>query len=462
MCSERIKLSALDASFLAGESANAPMHTGALLLLNGPVSLAQIHDVIERNVVRMSRLTSRLEGAALGAEAALEPDSSFELEHHLHQFAVSPPYKTQQVADAAARVFAQALRRYRPLWEMALLCGRDSGRAVLGKLHHCVADGIAGVDVLEGLFRVENGSAPSVRAHGRTAASTPKKPHRELSSAQSVTGLTIGQILQWLSHPRAAQQEIADVLKAAAKMAADVFDMAPRLPFNGRLSNSRRIGWFEIDSVTLNAIKRRFGCTANDVVLAIVSGGVRAYLRGLGYPVRDHILRTLVPVSIRRQRSGQRTGNQVSALVAPLPMAIADASGRLREIMRLTQELRASGRARMLAHVNETVGNLAPGLLPILGSLVCNRAVNLISSTVPGPRGLLEVAGRKVETLVPLVPIPDGIGLAFGAMTYAGRLCLGINADAGLVADLRPLLSGLGHTHAQLRRAAGIRSVAGV
>ena len=366
MSSERIKLSALDASFLAGESANAPMHTGALLLLNGTVSLAQIHDVIERNVVRMSRLTSRLDGTTIGAEAALEPDSRFELEHHLRQFAVSPPYKTQQVADAAARVFAQALRRYRPLWEMALLCGGDSGRAVLGKLHHCVADGIAGVDVLEGLFRVENGSASPDLARGRTAAGAPQKPDRKLLSAQSVTGLTIGQILEWLSRPRAARQEIADLLKAAATMAADVFEVAPRLPFNGRLSNSRRIGWFEVDSVTLNAIKRRFGCTANDVVLAIVSGGVRAYLRGLGYRASDHSLRTLVPVSIRRQRGGQRTGNQVSAVVAPLPMAIADASARLREIMRVTQELRGSGQARMLARVNETVGNLAPGLLPIL------------------------------------------------------------------------------------------------
>ena len=110
----------------------------------------------------------------------------------------------------------------------------------------------------------------------------------------------------------------------------------------------------------------------------------------------------------------------------------------------------------MLARVNETVCSLAPGLLPILGSIVCNRAVNLICSNVPGPRGILEVAGRKVETLVPLVPIPDGIGLAFGAMTYAGRLCLGVTADAGLVDDLRPVLNGLRQSHAHLRRAAGI------
>ena len=459
MCSERIKLSALDASFLAYESANAPMHTGALLLLNGPVSLTQIRDAIERNVARMSRLTSRLEGAAFGPDAALEPDSSFELGHHLRQFAVSSPYKTQQVADAAARVFAQSLRRYRPLWEMVLLCGRESGRAVLGKLHHCVADGIAGVDVLEGLFGVQNGLALPVRAHERKDACAREKPDRK-PAPESATGFAVGQVLRWLTQPRAAGREIADFIKVVAAMAADVLDVAPVLPFNGRVSNSRRIGWFEIDGAAVKAIKRHFGCTANDVVLAIVSGGVRAYLRRLGYSVGDHSLRTLVPFSMRRERDGQRAGNQVSALVAPLPLAIAGASHRMREIMRLTQELRASGRARRLARVTEAVGNLAPSLLPILGSLVSNRAINLICSTVPGPRGLLQVAGQKVETVVPLVPIPDGVGLAFGAMTYAGRLCLGINADAGLVSDLRPLLSGLRRAHAQLRRAAGVREVA--
>ena len=456
MRGERIKLTPIDASFLASESANAPMHTGALLLLDGSVSLPQVREVIDRSLARMSRLTSRLEGSGPGAEAALEPDSSFDLEHHLHQIAVSPPYKTAQVADAAARVFARALRRYRPLWEMTLLCGKDSGRAVLGKLHHCVADGIAGVDVLEGLFGAQNGIRSVGAPNGNGNGAFAEAAERVSALNETPTGLTFDQILQWLGRPFAARQRITEVIKGAATMAADVFDLAPRLPFNGRLSTSRRIGWFEIDGLTLRAIKRRFGCTANDAVLAIITGGVRSYLRVLGYPIRERSLRVLVPVSMRRQRHGLRSGNEVSLLVAPLPVSIASASARLKEIMRLTQELRSSGQARMLARVNETVCSLAPGLLPILGSIVCNRAVNLICSNVPGPRGILEVAGRKVETLVPLVPIPDGIGLAFGAMTYAGRLCLGVTADAGLVDDLRPVLNGLRQSHAHLRRAAGI------
>src|SRR5271170_791285 len=187
---EKIKLSAIDASFLACESANAPMHTGALLLLDGSVSLSQVRHVIDGRVGRMSRLTSRLDGAVLGAYAALEPDSSFELEHHLHQVAVSPPYKTQQVAAAAAHEFARTLRRYRPLWEMALLCGRDTGRALVGKLHHCVADGIAGVDVLEGLFGVENGSG-TVRESRKSKAGAPEIAQTANSSAQSMMGATI-------------------------------------------------------------------------------------------------------------------------------------------------------------------------------------------------------------------------------------------------------------------------------
>jgi diacylglycerol O-acyltransferase len=459
MWGERIKLSALDASFLASESANAPMHTGALLLLDGSVSLAQIASAIGPGLSRMSRLTSRLEGAAVKAEAALEPDSSFDLGHHLHQIAVLPPYKTQQVAEAAAQAFAKALRRYRPLWEMALLGGQDTGRAVLGKLHHCVADGIAGVDVLEGFFGDRNELAPSTASKDRDLVEA-KKTQSLLSSGAGLAGLTLDRLVQWVARPRAARQEIMDVMKGVATMAADVLDLAPRLPFNGRLSNSRRIGWFEIDRTTLGAIKRRFGCTANDALLAIVSGGVRAYLRALGYPIGEKSLRVLLPVSMRRHRGGPRVGNQVSLMVAPLPIAIASASGRLHAIMRMTDELRGSGQARMLARVNDAVTSVAPGLLPILGSIVCNRAVNLICSNVPGPRALLEVAGRRVETLVPLVPIPDGIGLAFGAMTYAGRLCLGITADAGLVEDLQPLLTGLRQSHAQLRRAAGIGSKA--
>ena len=263
--------------------------------------------------------------------------------------------------------------------------------------------------------------------------------------------------MRLLSSPQAEREQFGNLLKAAAMVAGGMFGAAQTLPFNGPLSNSRRIGWFEIDGAALNAIKRRFGCTVNDVVLTMMTGGVRSYLRELGHPTRKLMLRTLIPVSIRRQRPGGRIGNQVSGLVAPLPIAIAGAPRRLSEIVRVTRELRTSGQEATLARAVETVGNLTPWLVPVLGSMVFYRTIDLICSSVPGPRHPLEIAGQRVETIVPLVPIPEGVGLGFGAMTYAGKLCLGINADAALVGDLRPLLVGLKQAYAQLCRVAEIR-----
>ena len=162
MHSGKIRLSALDASFLALESSTAPMHTGALLLLDGAVTLQQARETIERGLTRAARLTTRLHNGAPGTVPTLEPDSSFKLEHHVREVPVPPPYKARQFADAAALVYAPALRRYRPLWNMFLLSADGLGRAVLGKLHHCVADGIAGVDVLEALFGPERNSGVAI------------------------------------------------------------------------------------------------------------------------------------------------------------------------------------------------------------------------------------------------------------------------------------------------------------
>lgn len=459
MPSGRIRLSALDASFLALESSTAPMHTGALLLLDGAITLQQARETIERGLTRAARLTTRLHNGAPGTVPTLEPDSSFKLAHHLHDLPVPPPYKTRQVAELAGRLLAPALRRYRPLWEMFLLSDRGHGRAVLGKLHHCVADGIAGVDVLEALFGAEqrSDSARAVLRHRRGGENPEEGKDNGAASPDAEAISTIARIMRLLSSPQAAREQFGNLLKAAAMVAGGMFGAAQTLPFNGPLSNSRRIGWFEIDGAALNAIKRRFGCTVNDVVLTMMTGGVRSYLRELGHPTRKLMLRTLIPVSIRRQRPGGRIGNQVSGLVAPLPIAIAGAPRRLSEIVRVTRELRTSGQAATLARAVETVGNLTPWLVPVLGSMVFYRTIDLICSSVPGPRHPLEIAGQRVETIVPLVPIPEGVGLGFGAMTYAGKLCLGINADAALVGDLRPLLVGLKQAYAQLCRVAEIR-----
>ena len=458
MHSGKIRLSALDASFLALESSTAPMHTGALLLLDGAITLQQARETIERGLTRAARLTTRLHNGAPGTVPTLEPDSSFKLEHHLRQVPVPPPYKARQVAELAGRLFAPALRRYRPLWEMFLLSDGGHGRAVLGKLHHCVADGIAGVDVLEALFGPEqsSGLAIATSRYRRGVANPEEDKDNQAASPDAEAISTIARIMELLSRPQAAREQFGNLFNAAAMVATGMFGAAQALPFNGPLSNSRRIGWFEIDGVALNAIKRRFGCTVNDVVLTMVTGGVRTYLRELGHPTRKLMLRTLIPVSIRRQRPGGRTGNQVSGLVAPLPLAIAGAPRRLSEIVRVTRELRSSGQAATLARAVETVGNLTPWLVPVLGSMVFYRTIDLICSSVPGPRHPLEIAGQRVETIVPLVPIPEGVWLGFGAMTYAGRLCIGINADAALVGDLRPVLIGLKQAYAQLCRVAEV------
>ena len=462
MHSGKIRLSALDASFLALESSTAPMHTGALLLLDGSVTFQQARETIERGLTRAARLTTRLHNGAPGTVPTLEPDSSFKLEHHVHNLPVPPPYGTRQVADVAARLFAPALRRYRPLWEMFVLSANGHGLAVLGKLHHCVADGIAGVDVLEALFGAEqnSGLAIGTSRYRRSVTNAEEGEDSQAASPEAEAIPAFARIMELLSRPQAAREQFGNLFNAAAMVAGGMLGVAQTLPFNGQLSNSRRIGWFEVDGAGLNAIKRRFGCTVNDVVLTIVTGGVRNYLRELGHPIRKLMLRTLIPVSIRRQRPGGRTGNQVSGLVAPLPLAIAGATRRLGEIVRVTRELRSSGQAATLGRAVETLGNLTPWLIPVLGSMVFYRTIDLICSSVPGPRHPLEIAGQRVETIVPLVPIPEGVGLGFGAMTYAGKLCLGIDADAALVGDLRPVLVGLKQAYAQLCRFAEVEGEA--
>ena len=208
------------------------------------------------------------------------------------------------------------------------------------------------------------------------------------------------------------------------------------------------------------AIRNRLGGTVNDVVLTVIAGCIRRYLRALAVELDVDELKVAVPVSVRSEREKGDLGNRVSLMVAPLPIAVDDPVERLRCVaagMDLLKENDQSGQMHRLVGLTELI---PPALqLPLARLQPSQLPVNTVCTNVPGPRVMRYVLGKQVKTMVPVVPLGAGIGLAFAIMSYSDQLTIGITTDTDL-ADAWKVADALQGSYEELWKATGLERVA--
>jgi WS/DGAT/MGAT family acyltransferase len=261
--------------------------------------------------------------------------------------------------------------------------------------------------------------------------------------------------------PGAALAELGRAGEALASLARIVLAGAPPTPFNGHVSTLRRVVWTTFSLNETKAVKNRLGGTVNDVVLATISAALRGYLERRGLRPDRIELRAMLPVNVRRPDEHLRLGNRVSMLVAPLPVGIFDPLERLRQVRAATAQLKEQGQAAQMSRMVELLEMLPAALQRPLGWLQVQAApVNTICTNIPGPPVSLYVQGVRLETLVPIVPLAQGVGLAFAILSYADTLTIGITADPALVPDVERFCDLLQAGFEELRVLAGVERVA--
>ncbi|OAI40111.1 hypothetical protein AYO39_02055 [Actinobacteria bacterium SCGC AG-212-D09] len=448
-------MSPMDASFLHIEGPNNPMHIGGVSIFEGPAPpFERLEEMVGSKLDLVPRYRQKVRFVPLGiGRPGWVEDPHFNLSYHLRHSALPRPGTEEVLRKTAARIFAQHLDRRKPLWEIWMVEGMSENRwALLSKVHHCMVDGVSATDLMTVMFE---DSPPSDPDHVWT-------PEPEPSGAELV--------LRTLGHQASNPSEQLRVVRAAArrpraslaKAGEMVRGMSSAAGLLRPLGSSSLVGpvgphrTWSTASVHLSDVKTiraSLGGTVNDVVLAIVSGGLRELLCARGEDVEDRTIRALVPVSVRSAGERGTYNNRVSAMFADLPVGIDDPVMRLQTVRRQMDGLKQSKQA-VAGDVLTSLSGFAPPLLLAMGGRLAARAPSLGVQTgvtnVPGPQQSLQTLGRRMLESFPFVPVIGHVRISIAIFSYDGNLYFGVTGDYDSSSDIDILTAGIERSGSEL------------
>ena len=416
------QLSSMDAAFLYYERPVQRLHVGSLSLLEGPVPYDAFTDLMVQRLAPLPRYHQRPVRPLLDWALPMWRDvPGFDPRHHIRHVGVPPPGGDPELHALVDELMAAPLDPDSPLWEAYLIDGLADGRAaILNKVHHCMIDGVSGVQLLEVLTHPDPGTAPASEA----AKSPPMLRTHGSGGARP-----------WSA--RAA-------VEALATLARWTIEPTSRLPFNGSISAQRRLRWTTMSLEQLLAVRAAAGCKLNDVVLSVVAGGLRRWLAAHAVSTDRLCVRAMVPVSVRTAGDHLTMGNLVSAMFPVLPVDIADPLDRLHKVAAHMGDLKERGQAHATGLLLALAGALPAPVSALLGRMLPSwPMINVVCTNVPGPREPRYILGRRIDGIHPIVPLFEGLGLGFAILSYADQISIAASADPTQVADVETVTDAI-------------------
>jgi WS/DGAT/MGAT family acyltransferase len=456
------RLSPLDAAFLHLESPSAHMHVGAVAVFRGkPPTYRELLAHVEDRLEYVPRYRQRVEMVPLGRPVWVD-DEHFDLEYHVRHTALPRPDRGETVEALlkrlAGRLLSQRLDRDKPLWELWCIEGLGDDRfAVLSKTHHCMVDGVSGVDLATVLLDVDS-TPPKPRADRSRWV-----PREAPSRVELVASALRDQVTQPWQLLRDARDEASEARKVVEELAAGIkpllglaqLGLAPPTSLNRPIGPHRRFEMLKLDLARVKSVRAKFGGTVNDVVLAIVAGALRTLLRRRGEPTTGE-LRVMVPVSVRSQEQRGTLGNQVAAVFCPLPIGEEDPAARLARVRESMQGLKESKQA-VGARALTRLGDFAPPTIAAQAARLqsMTRFFNIVVTNVPGPQFPLYLLGRELEACYPVVPLAPQTTLGVALLSTNGTIGVGITADADAAKDVGEFATAMQQALVELVERAG-------
>ena len=457
------RLSPLDALFVDAEDEDqhTSMAIASIAVFEGPcpshenvlASLAGRLPLVPRYRQKLRTVPLRL-GRPVWVE-----DPHFDLRYHVRRTALPAPGGDQQLADLMARVMSQRLDRDHPLWEYWVAEGLAQDRwALISKLHHCMVDGISGTDLYRVIFDSSPEPAPPA-VDNRTVGGEPSPLQLAAQAALDTVLLPVREaraLGSAAADPGRAVRQAAGTVRAIAKL-APALRPATGSSLSGRIGQQRRYTWARSSLDDVKKIKQALGGTVNDVVLTAISGGFRDLLLARGEQPEPHMIRSLVPVSLRAPGEENIYENRVSAVLADLPVQVADAVERLVAVQAELQTLKATNEAQV-GEALVTLGRYTP--FPLVSWWIRlafglpQREIVTVTTNVPGPRQPLYGMGRRLLEIIPYVPIATTVRIGISIFTYCGNVTFGITGDFASSPDLDVLARGIENGISELLAAA--------
>lgn len=447
------RASALDSAFLQVEDAHSALHIASVAIFAGPVPRQdEILAALERRLPLVPRLRQRLMVVPFDlGRPVWADDPDFDLHQHVRRVALPDPGSEEQLHEAVDAVLSEHLDHDLPLWQDVVIEGLRGDRwAMVTKVHHTMVDGIAGTDLLStmlectgqqpvldpdrwsppprpGLRRLVSGAVgDQARLRGNELRSLPR---------------TIAQVL----HPRALVETAFQTGRGLLGFAQAAVPVSPS-SLVGPLGRDRTYRWTEVDLDQVLYAHEHLGGTINDLVLAAVTRAFRELLLTRGEDAAPRAVRCLVPVSVRAEQGRGVLDNQVSALLATLPVELADPRDRLNEVAVRMRALKATQEAVAGERVTRWADALPPAAVAgflHLAFRTPHRNLTTVTTNVPGPTTRLFLAGRPMLAAYPYVPIADRLRIGVAVTTYDGKLLFGITCDRDSTPDVAVFVEAL-------------------
>lgn len=484
-------LTGLDGAFLALESPTTHLHIlGAMVFdpaaVPGGLSFRRIRSLVDERVPLVPPFRMRMQEVPFGLQhPSLVEDPDFDLDFHVRRVSLPEPGGSVELAELVADLASRPLDRSRPLWEFHVVEGLADDRVgIVAKVHHAIIDGVSGAEVLASFFDLSPDPtprplfgagrvAPAGRAHptvssnraadGGDAVGRDEGPGEHEWSPPGLPG-ELDQLRRTLGNLPAQvdslARSIARTLQTARAVSARNREVrgglppapfqAPQTSINLAISPHRRVAFADLSLTEVRRVAAVFGGTANDVVLAVTAGGLRALLQGRGEEPETSLV-ALVPVSVRTESEQGALGNRVSGMLVSLATGVDDPVARFRHIRdgtRVAKAQNASVDPDLFASWAEAA---FPAVATRLSRLVTNLRLfdhvappfNLVVSNVPGPDVPVYLAGARLESLHPLGPIMEGVGVNVTVFSYLDSVHVGVQACWDLVPDVAVLAGAM-------------------
>jgi len=422
-------ISPVDAAWLRMDRETNPLTITSVLHFDEPVDAARLEAVVRERLLAYPRFVQRVDEGRLVSH--WEPDPHFDLRNHFHRAALPSPGGRAALGELVSDLMSTPLDRSRPLWQLHCVEGYEGGSAVVMRLHHAIADGVALVGVMLSLTDEGTGLAvPSVGA-------PPPPPVGAVGMVKRIgaEAATAGRLILLPSDPASA--------------------------LRGALGSRKIAAWSgPIDLATIKAIARRASAKVNDVLMAAVSAALLGYLEERGGVPAGADLRALVPVYLQGGRGDAGLGNHFGLVFFDLPLHVPDALERVREARRRMDAIKSQPDAIVSLGVLMAIGVATPEL-EHLGIDLFTRKASVMVTNVPATSSRVHIAGKLLCSAVVWAPVSGSIGLGVSLLSYGGEVRLGVSSDAGVIPDPEAIVRAF-ERDVDAMRAASLAGAGGV
>jgi len=432
----REPMSRVDTAWLRMERPTNLMMITGVLMFDTPMPIERLRKVIKTRFLSYPRFRQKAVDGPTGA--VWEDDADFDLEWHVRLTALPGKAGKRELERFVSTLASTPLDQTKPLWQFHLVESYQGGSALIARIHHCYADGIALVQVLLSLTDTTAGAGKgedleSVWLKDEKPAGKGRggfERYRKLGSQVLAKGMEMYRDPSLAAVLANEGREIARELLNAVLLPDD-----PVTVLKGRLGVSKRVAWAEpLDLADVKAVSRAYQCTVNDVLMASAAGALRSYLLDRGEHVDGVTLRATVPVNLRPLKHARKLGNHFGLVFLDLPVGEENPVRRLERVAAHMQDLKTSRQAIVSFGLLAAMG-LAPAGVQRMALDLFSRKATAVATNVPGPKMPLYMGGQKLREMMFWVPQTGDVGIGISILSYQDHVHFGLIADGRLMPD---------------------------